>query len=249
MTTNYCKLIMLAGLTILGAGCVTTPKANPFTVSKEDILSRVKTVAVAPLRMDDEIPNATQAKQDYDALIVSELNSVGFQTVPSTDYEQTFNRLRDEVGGFFDPNTGKADKEKFKKVQELCRRELATKFHADAVLYPTMEVYSISFARDWAVWCGTKESASDASWLEQAFVGTHSGTIPALTLCIGLYDIDGNKMYSRCAGVQLLDKVRGFGFRKVPDERILTDAQRNANAVTFAFGPLHEGEQAAKTRN
>jgi len=240
---NRFRLFALTGLTILAVGCAgSTPKTNPFAVSKQDIRDRVKTVAVATVRMDDDIPNATQAKQDFGELIANELTSLGFQVVPAAEFEKVFNRLRDEAGGFFDPNTGKADNEKYKKVQELCRREMATKFHADAVLYPTITVRMIPFSQDSASWDGVRESLTGAGWLEQYFGGTHYGTVPALVFCAGLYDVDNNKMYSKCGGVQLLSKLRGGGFAKVPDQNVLTDTQRNTNAVAIVFRPLHDEE-------
>lgn len=247
---NYFRSLALTVLTILGAGCATSaPRINPFKVSKQEIRDRVKIVAVASVRMDDDIPNATQARQEFGELIVNELTSLGFQTIPPTEYEQIHNRLREEVGGFFDPVTGKGDNEKFKKVQELCRRELATKFHADAVLYPSMDVFSIRFSQDWAAWDGVRESVSEAGWLERAFIGTHNGTVPALALCVGLYSVDGNNLYTQCGGVQLVSKIFGNSFRKIPDQKVLTDPQRNANAVTIAFKPFHDEEPTARKRN
>ena len=246
---NRFRLIALMVLTLLVVSCASDkPRYNPFQVKKEEIRDRVKIVALAPVGVGDDVPNGTEARQEFGEMVASELGTLGFQTVPTTEYEQVFNRLRDEAGGFFDPNTGKADNEKFKKVNDLCRRELATKFHADAVLYPAIHVFSVHFFQDHAKWDGVKESIGGAvpGWVS-AFTGTYSsGTVPALSLCVTLKDIDGNNLYSECGGIQLAAKLVGHSFRKVNDEKILTDPQRNTNAVAIAFKAFHDEEPAAK---
>ena len=245
---NHFRSIALMALTLFVAGCASNkPQYNPFQVKKEDIRDRVKIVALAPVRVGDDMPNGTEARQQFGELVANELGTLGFQTVPGTEYEQVFNRLRDEAGGFFDPNTGKADNDKFKKVQDLCRRELATKFHADAVLYPAIHVFMVHFVQDHAKWDGVKESIGNAvpGWVS-ALSGTYSsGTVPALSLCVTLKDIDGNNLYSECGGIQLAAKLVGHTFQKVNDENILTDAQRNTNAVAIAFKAFHDEEPAA----
>jgi hypothetical protein len=238
-----CKLIVVPMLAAFLAGCATSkPLYNPFKVSKQEIRDRVKTVALASLPVDDDVPNGKQAKEVFATSLVSELESLGFKTVPPSEYEQAFNRLRDEVGGFFDPLTGKADNDKYKKVKDLCRRELATKFHADAVLYPSLQSFSVSFYNDFAAWDGTSESVTDANWVERAFAGTHNGSVTALSLCVVLLDTEGNILYTKCGGIQLLAKANSGGFRKVPESKILTDFQRNTNAVSLALKPFHDEE-------
>ncbi len=132
--------------------------------------------------------------------------------------------------------------------QDLCRRELATRFHADAVLYVAIHVYTVHFFQDQAKWDGVSESIGNAVpvWVA-ALAGTYSsGTVPALSLCVTLRDIDGNNLYTECGGIQLAAKLAGHTFQKVSDEKILTDAQRNTNAVAIAFKAFHDEEPAAR---
>jgi hypothetical protein len=238
---KHSTLIALSTLTMLGVGCTTsTPHSSPFKVSEQEIRDRVKIVAVAPLPVDDDLPNDSQVREEFATLLINELNSLGFQTVPPVEYEQIFNRLRDEVGGFYDPITGKGDKEKYKKVQDLCRRELATKFHVDAILYSSFISFSVPFTYDVAVWCGTKEYVSDASWFQRAFASSY-GRVSALSLSVVLMDTDGNKMYSRCGGIQLLAKAT-TAYTRIPDSKLLTDHERNANSVKLALEPFRAEE-------
>jgi hypothetical protein len=244
---NRSRLIALSAITILGAGCTTSkplPHYNPFKISREEIRNCVKIVAVAPAHVDDDIPNATQAREELVTLLISELNSLGFQTVSPAEYEQIFNRLRDEAGGFFDPITGKGDEEKFKKVQDLCRRELATKFRADAVMYPTLVAHTAQFNGNVAVWNGVRENITygepDLNPWMAAIVGYNYGTVPVLSFCISLQDIEGNRMFADCGGVQSLAKMTGAHFNHLSSDKVLTDPTRNTNAVHIALEPFRD---------
>jgi outer membrane murein-binding lipoprotein Lpp len=246
---NRFGLIAVTLLTFLAAGCASDKPRDPFATSKEDIRAKVKIVAFAPVAVADDMPNGADAKKEFGDLIADELGALGFQTVPAAEFEQIFNRLRDEQGGFFDPNTGKADNEKYKKVQDLCRRELAAKFHADAVLYPAIRIFPVSFGQDTASWDGVKEAVS-ATGLPGWFLAIggryENGTVPAISLCVSLKDIEGNNLYAKCGGIQLAAKSIGGSFRKINDDKLLTDMKRNTNAVAIAFKPLHD-EAAAKS--
>jgi hypothetical protein len=242
---RFALLTLLFGV----AGCASDNPQYNLLQPKNDIRDRIKIVALAPVRLGDDIPNATEARQEFGELVANELGTLGFQTVAATEYEQIFNRLRDEAGGFFDPNTGKADNEKFKKVQDLCSRELATKFHADAVLYPAIHVVTVHFAQDQARWDGVEEPISEngvPGWVLTLGGTYRSGTVPALSLCVTLKDIDGTNLYSECGGIQLVEKLIGHSFRKINDQNMLTNSARNTNAVAIVFKLLHD-EPPAKS--
>jgi hypothetical protein len=240
-TMNRSRLIVLTGLTILVIGCATDKRLyNPLKVPREEIQKHVKVVAVAPLSINEELPNAKPAHEEFAALLIAELNSIGFQTISPSEYEQTFNRLRDEAGGLFDPMTGKADKEKYQKIRELFRQELATNFHVDAIIYPEVITHSVQFNMNEAHWNGVRESILPPGlWAAAGLVMSTHGDAPALSFCVTLEDMDGKHLYVDCGGLQLLKKTTGNVFVPVPVEKILTDHKRNANSVGIALSDLH----------
>jgi hypothetical protein len=235
-------LVLFPPLLVWLAGCASNPPphTSPFKVSKEEIRKRVTIVAVAPLPVDNDVPNDSQVREEFANSIVTELNSLGFQTVAPADYEEIFNRLRDEAGGFFDPMTGKGDKDKYTKVMDLCRHELATKYHADAVLFSSLESFTVPFHNDYARWDGVSENVADSTWVERAFGVSHYGNAPAASLCVALVDIEGNRLFSKCGGIQLLAKANTGGFKNVPNSKILTDPQKNTRAVQIALEALRK---------
>ncbi|HUK83977.1 MAG TPA: hypothetical protein VLZ12_15245 [Verrucomicrobiae bacterium] len=238
---NKLRLVCLTSGAAFLIGCATDkPLLNPFKVPREEVQQRVKVVVVAPLSVDIELPNAKATGGEFATLLIAELNSIGFQTIPPSEYEQVFNRLRDEAGGFFDPLTGKTDKDKFLKVQEQCRQEMAAKYHADAILYSSIKAHSAQFNMNVAHWDGVQETVfPGGTWTAAAFRISAVGDVPALSLYVTLEDIAGKRLYVDCGGLQLLAKAKLKTFVPVPPEDLLTNHTRNANAVRIAMSAFH----------
>ena len=237
-------LIAMIVLGAVAAGCATTPY-NPFHVSRDEIFRRVKTVAVATVRVSADLSDADQTRAEFQNMIADELKAEGFQVVPATEYDQIFKRLRDEISGFFDPKTGKADEEKIKKVHDLCRRELTAKFQTDAILYPAIVVVSANFYEQTASWNGVTETATAGNWLQRMFSGGYTGKIPALSLWVWLKDMNGEVLYANGGGLQLISKMSVKGFVDVPVQELLVDPKIKSRSVEIAFAPLR-GEEPKK---
>lgn len=241
---KHYTLIAVMAAVVLGTGCATT-KYNPFRVGKEEIRSSVKTMALATLEAPSDLPDSKEMRADFETLLTTELQTAGFEVVPSKEYEEVFTRMQGQMGGFFDPMTGKADKERLKQVQDLCRREVAAKFHADAVLYPGLFVVQARLIQQVAYWDGVKETAIAGNWAERLLSGNYLGSLPALSLWITLKDTSGADLYVNGGGLQLIGKVKGLGGRviEVPPQELLVDYQQKSRAVEIAIKPLREGEK------
>jgi hypothetical protein len=239
MTMNHQTIVGLIALTLSLTGCATTPY-NPFKVSREEILTRYKVVAVAPCNIPDDLSNVEQLRSQFNGLVEEQVKACGFQVVPAAEYDKIYTRLRAEAGALYDPQTGKADEEKFKQVADLCRRELVSKFHADAVLYSSVIMVKASYYEHSAKWDGVNESITTGSFLEKFFSGGTYGTVGALSLWLWLKDPNGEKLYSDGGGLQLLSKIKGGKFVPVPLQDLLADTSINSRAVGLAFKPLRE---------
>lgn len=236
---NRPALTAVVAAATLGAGCAVTPPYNPFKVSRPEILSRVKTVAVATVRLPDDLSEREQLRAEFQTMIADELKAQGFQVVPAAEYEKIFTRLRDEIGGFYDPKTGKADEQKIKTVQDLCLRELAATFHADAVLYPAITVVSARILGQTALWDKVSENCIAGGFWQRFAAGGFQGTIPALSLWVWLKDVRGDDLYANGGGLQLISKITGAGrFVGVPITDLLVDPQIKSRSVQIAFAPL-----------
>jgi hypothetical protein len=148
----------------------------------------------------------------------------------------------EQMGGYFDPKTGKKDESKIKAVNEHCYRELGRKFNSDAVLFSRISIVKASFAEYKASWDGTEESLDMRSGtvkvLDLLFdTSITSGTIPALSLGVLIQDIHGTTAYVNWGGIEVLYK---FSWSHVPVQKseLFSNEERNIEAVNIALEPL-----------
>ena len=150
------------------------------------------------------------------------------------------------TGRYFDPLTGQRDESKLNVVREHSRRELSTKFNADAILVPSIRVVKATWSGGTASWDDTTESIKSTGELVKealplALIGigvTHYGTVGALSLVVGIEDIHGARVYSNQGGIQVMTKIAGGKFFPVSREELFANEERNVAATNIALGPL-----------
>lgn len=225
--------------TLIGGGCATTAPYNPFKIPQEEFYGKIKTIALAPVGVPSDLEDPDPVKAKFESLIEAKLREAGFSVVSSREAADIFDKMNKQLGGIFDPVTGKRDETKFKAVREHALRELETKFKADAVLYPNIRPGTARFAGGRASWDGTSESLSTTEGILGAFlVGQLQGTATALSLIVTIENIHGVDAYVNGGGIQLSAKISGGEFVPVPRSQLFADEKRNAAAVNIALGPL-----------
>ena len=231
----------------VGVGCATTaPPYNPFKVAQDDFYGKVKTVALAPVSIPGDLDDPDPVKAKFESLIEGKLREAGLSVIPSKEGEEIWKQMKEHLGGFFDPITGKRDEAKFKAAREYTLRELHTKFKADAVLHPRIQVVGAPWSGGTATWGGTTESIRSTGEmiveaLPLALLGvgvTRHGSVPALSLVVVIEDIHGIDMYVNGGGIQVLSKISGGKFSPVPRPELFANEERNVAAVNIALGPL-----------
>jgi hypothetical protein len=219
-------------------GCATTKPYNPFKVPQADIKSKVKIVALVPINVPTDLDNPDPVKSTFETLVAAKLKDGGYQVVPSDEYNKIWKQMMEQLGGFFDPMTGKRDNEKFKTVRQHTLRELAAKTKADAILDFSLSPIKVNFANNRAVWHGTSEYLMSGGAFAAFLGGSFSGSVLALSLVVDLSDINDVEMYVNAGGIQSLSKLSGSRFVNVPRSELFVDEERNRKAVDIALNPL-----------
>jgi hypothetical protein len=224
---------------MIAAGCLpTAPRYNPFKVTEPEIRQKVKRVALFPVGLPTDLDDPEPVKAKFEALIEAKLKEGGFVPVPSQELDAVWKRMKEQLGGFFDPITGKRDEAKFKTAREHALRELQAKTKADAVLYPSIQFIKVNFFSNQATWHGTSESLLTGGFWGNFLAGQRSGTTTALSLYVTVEDINGVDMYVNVGGIQLAYKLSGSTFVAVPRPELFVDEQRNQAAVNAALNPF-----------
>lgn len=223
---------------LVASGCAARVPYNPFKVPQEDLRKKTKVVAMAPVTAPPDLESPEPVKAKFESFIEAQIREAGFTIVPSREYETIWKRMTEQLGGYFDPITGKRDESKFKTVRSHTLRELAGKFKADAVLHPSILAVRANFAAGYAAWHGTTESLMGSGLAAVFFAGSSHGTVGALSLIVVLEDVHGVDMYVNGGGIQILAKLSGQSFVPVPRRELFANEERNLAAVTIALAPL-----------
>jgi hypothetical protein len=221
------------------AGCVPAAAPyNPFKMSAPEIRQKVKRVALAPVILPVDLDDPEPVKAKFEALIQAKLREGGFTAVPSQEVDALWKRMKEQLGGFFDPITGKRDEAKFKTAREHLLREVSATTKADAILHPAIQLVKVNFGNSQARWHGTSESLITGGFWGAFLAGANNGTTSALSLFVTLEDVNGVELYVNAGGIQLAAKLSGQRFAAVPRNELFADEKRNLAAVNVALNPL-----------
>ncbi|MBA7681385.1 hypothetical protein ES703_89723 [subsurface metagenome] len=97
--------------------------------------------------MPEGIPDQDPVKVTFESLLEARLREAGFLIVPSGEFAEIFKRMTEQVGGCFDPVTGKLDEAKYSTVQKHTCEELRTKCDADTLLIPSIQIFTVNWSR------------------------------------------------------------------------------------------------------
>ena len=211
----------------------------PPSISGAQIKQQVMTVALKPIDTEGH-PYDSLVKSRYEKQVSDKLTTLGFRVIAPSIYTRAAEAAATEVGGIYDPITGKASAEKAKAAQEVLSRQLKEKHAVDAIA--TVEFTHVGASYDlqgYASWDGTTQSvfATPAGWNGKAYTGTQA----ALSLLLRLEDVSGQHLYSKRGGIELTALFINGDFDRVAPEKLLLDESKMAHAVEIALDGLVGG--------
>jgi hypothetical protein len=223
------------------AGCATPTPYDPYLIPRSEFGAKVRTLALAGPWVSSDIEDPEPVKETFARLIQSKLQRMGFETVAWEEQERIWEQTTTDVGGFFDPLTGKRDEEKFEVVRRHMLDELEREFGADALLHASLGVMAAEFSNSDAHWCGASQSVKTGGrqWLE-ALGGSTSGSVAAVAVFVVIEDMSGTDLYKDCGGIELTAKLTASGFEEIPRYQLFLDAGRNGAGVGLALDALGE---------
>src|SRR3972149_2332374 len=121
-------------------------QSGPFRIPPSEFFETVKTIALGSISVPRGLGDSAAAKAKFEPLIAAKLSHAGFSTVASQEYMEIWKRESERSGGIFHPVTGQFNESKHVAILEHTRRELNTKFNADAVLFASVRIFRIEFS-------------------------------------------------------------------------------------------------------
>ena len=224
-------------------GAASSDPSSGFAVPREEIVRDIKTIGVMPLVVADIVPDPDSVASRYEAEVLERLAKAGFNVVPPSAMREIRERLRNTLGGLYDPMTGTAIPGKVKAFDEFSENEYASRHKINAILRIGVLIRPARTDYSTASWDGVRESSSGKSGLASFFSDVAvTGTTPALSFIVELRDATGRVLYARAGGLQVVQYLRAEGlaakFRSIDPKYIMTDPKRDERAFAIAFGPL-----------
>jgi hypothetical protein len=241
---NMCHRAWTLAVTLflITSGCAKPPAYNPFQLPQNEIYTRIKVIGMTPLVIPKWAGKADPVKVKMEAQMTGRLQEAGFAVIAPLEYEKIWNRLLDQMGGYFDPFTGKLEKKKYETMRDYARREMVAKFKIEGLLYPNIQSVGAPINGATATWDGTSESILVGDWY-----GTFTGSILAMSLLINIEDNNGVALYTNRGGIQLLQKIYYGKTFTVSTSKLLTDEERIAEAIHISLGPFVSHSPLKKT--
>lgn len=220
--------------TALLLACVAVPtRSDPFAVPRQLFFDSVETIVVTSTSVVGEVTIADSILTQFENVIEDKLRAAGLSVVPASEYAEIWDRIAGETGGFFDPYTGERDEESFQTAAGRLRTELVERFDPDAFLYPEIWEVEAPFSVGEAYWAGVTQSVTGG--------GGYSGDVLATTLLVAIQDTSGNELYTKEAGIQVLEYMLQGEFTRLNSEQLFGDSTFVPAAVSRALDPLLEG--------
>ena len=240
---KYRLVIVVSAVSIvLCSGCGRLPEIyNPFFVPRQEFYPQLNRIAIMPLNIISEPIKYHNAMGLFDSLLARELldNEIEVTIVPVEESDSLREYFIKQLDGLFDPYSGKLDIEKARKWRSMIIKEIEEKYKVDAILFTRIITVSAHVFRDQAKWDGVTESIGKDRFLKSLLGIRHTGNIPALSLIVELRATNDSLLYLNAGGIQVLQKIgTGSSPEDRPYHEILTDEERNEDAVVYAIHPL-----------
>ena len=111
----------------------------------------------------------------------------------------------------------------------------------DALLYPEIWEVEAPFSVGVATWGGISQSIIGG--------GGYSGDVLAASLFVAIQDTLGNELYTREAGIQVLESLFRGELNRLAPEQLFSDSTWIPSAVTRALGPSARGTAGRRHQN
>jgi hypothetical protein len=215
-----------------------TPTSGSHGLSRDELLSRSRRIALAPLELGG-IEKHEQMQARYAELVSSQLTRLGFEVVPADEYATRSQEEIRSIGGLHDPFTGQVDEAKRRAVLAKVARAVCEQRAVSAVVVPLILSRLASYRGELAAWDGAQEVVAPAkNALVALFSPTHYGYVRSLSLEILILDSNGESLFKEQGGIQLAEHLEGWRHVPVPEQELFADPAKDERAVKSALKKL-----------
>lgn len=217
-----------------------------FSLPEQEFFDRVHTVIILPYRMPSDFARsdtlsarAEVLKTRLDTLLVAGLEEAGIHAIPASVADSLWRQFADSLGNVYDPLTGAPDTAKIVLANFRTRCELIVRHHPDAWVNARVLYVPAYFDHGTATWDGVHQEMAKVGGFFRLMSGksdvNKAGTIPALSLYLSIVDPDGQWLYIRGGGLQVVARLEKGKFVDLPPDEYFADRAQSQKAVEKAL--------------
>ena len=240
----------------VAAAAALAARADPFLVPRAEFWPSLKVVAVAPIGLPKDLADPA-VRRELQVEIERRLREAGLEVMGSEEVAAVTQATVKELGGPYDPMTGRLDAAKAATIDAEILGRLRAELHADALVEPAVvsryarltkpgekslahRLLGDLGAERALEWDGVAELV-EPHLAQELFVGKVArANVPALSLWVRVVGTAGKPLYENLAGIQLVTRIEGMKLVSVPSGELLRDHDKNAEAVRRALDPLFQ---------
>lgn len=231
MKAFYFALI-ICGIAV-GTPVSAADKESPFNIEKRDFKKKIKTIALAPVDASAQLQMPDSAGAMLEAEITKHLQKRGYTVIPSTVLAGIRKTMEEQVGGFEDAETGRANIEKMQAVRTHSIRELWFRHELDAIATIGVSASQVPLENDNAKWDGAKQTIE-----REGKRLNYTGQIVASSVSFAVYDQSDRVMYLNYGGLEALMMRDKEQLVPLPPESFFKDEKRIRKAAQIAVSPI-----------
>jgi len=221
--------------------------AYPYAINTEKMAERpVKKLTIAHVNFGN--PSKTylgEYENKIDSTVKSYLEKGGYQIENNNAFKKAWRDAVRKYGEPYSSVTSQINTRAFQRVMYTVINTLKEKTDIDAVVFTDLIERQVAFGNHLnraAKWDGVMRKPKikgGATGVSQGF--DWSQTIPAVSLSVTIYDIDGIRIFQSIGGMEItrqLDPNRGSNGRFVRRDKLFTSSSHIREGVGFALHPF-----------
>ncbi len=172
--------------------------------------------------------------------LVSALQAASFEIADATTVDALEERVRKDVGGVIDISTGTRDPARYRAYRERLAAALREELGCSAQLSAAVVTVRAEFGVGVASWDGATQQVSSTGRIVAGVLGGvyESGWVGALSLWLRAFDLEGNDLAFRSAGIETLVEFALLEDRDLlPEDHWISDSAKLDEAIASALGP------------
>ena len=202
-------------------------------------LASVSTLAMRPVRIAQVAGSRPEIAKQLGTVVYDKLTRAGFSVIPPAAHDEIRDRINRDLGGIYDPITGRLIEERAKTLIEYQEREYNERYSPDGEVFVAVAVARATFKGNDAVWDGVRAPSTGKDGFLRKFT-EGSGIMPALSLYVLIRDAEEKPLFAGGGGIELAAVLTGSGIDRIPPENLLNDQAKIEHAIVLTFEPFDQ---------